>query len=218
MCNYYFFLQRAKLAQGLNQMLPLYVFERGFPILFVCIYILYIIIIILIPINGHRSVSPNTGRTLCIWDTPDLRHQLILYISTLFDLSMTAFFLYLYGKPMCMIARNISTSNDMNSHEMKLRRCIIVNFVCSSTSSIHTAIICLFWWNISFFSWWTVMDYVVNCLCLFGMFASNRRCCLHCFCCNGSIRNEEQRMLTVYCSKCSMLQMRVICHRFTQFL
>ena len=32
---------------------------------------------------------------------------------------------------------------------------------------------------------------MVNCLCMFGMFASNRRMCLHCWCCSRSIMERR---------------------------
>ena len=147
--------------------------------------------IILLPIKGHKKQSFNTDRKLCVWDQPDIEHKIVFFVSSVADIFMTAFFLYLYGKPMNDIVRHEKHNKSDNTNEVKLRRCIMVNFVCSATSTIHTAIIALTWWNISFMSWWIVMDYVVNCLCLFAMFASNRRCCKHSICCHHSCSEKR---------------------------
>mmetsp|Transcript_2893 Transcript_2893/g.4798 ORF Transcript_2893/g.4798 Transcript_2893/m.4798 type:complete len:568 (+) Transcript_2893:365-2068(+) len=192
LCNYYFFLQRAQLAQGLSKLLPDIVFDKVFPYLLLTVYIFYIVMLCIFPLRGERVTSRSgSGRELCIWNEPDIEHQIIHIFSVLLDLSATAFFLYLYGKPMCDIARRAKQQPASGQipvhtqmHEIKLRRCIVINFVCSSVSSVHTGLVALTWWNISFMSWWSQMDLVVNCLCLFAMFASNRRLCLHACCCH----------------------------------
>merc|ERR1719335_1634013 len=98
--------------------------------------------------TGSLETSPNTGRRLCIWSAPDIEHKLILVLSTLLDVFMTAFLLYLYGKPMMAIVRHSKqrhkgTSSRMSPNELKSQRCIQVNFVCSSVSTLHTALVAL---------------------------------------------------------------------------
>eukprot|EP01083_Nonionella_stella_P161074 527169_1 len=195
LCNYYFFLQRAKLAQGLRKIMPQQAFERIFPIIFISLYALYIVLIILLPIEGERVISPNTGRVLCLWTPPDIEHEIIYFITTIFEVFMTMFLLYLYGKPLLEIMKHTNDrtkSSQPNDQENKLRRCVMVNFICTAVASIHTAIVALSWYSISFMAWWSIMDYAVNCLCLFAMFASNRRLLLHCCCC---CRNGHDRHL-----------------------
>lgn len=58
-----------------------------------------------------------------------------------------------------------------------------MNFVCSTVSTLHTAITTLGWFQVSFLSWWLIIDNAVNCATMFAMFASNRRLLLHCCCC-----------------------------------
>ena len=190
-------IHRAKLAQGLTKLLPDYAFEKIFPILFMVVYIAYITLIILKPIEGHEKFSTSgTIRYLCIWNKLDVTHMVIIILSITFDVSMTGFFLYLYGKPMLDIVKHSSLrshTGQISTNEIKLRRCITVNFVCSSISSIHTAIVALTWWNITFMSYWLQMDFVVNCVCLFGMFASNRRLMLHCCCCHVKCMEKRNK-------------------------
>lgn len=186
MLNVTVYINRAKLAQGLNKILPDKAFDRYFPILFVTVYIAYISLIIALPIKGTKEESFSGLRNLCIWNPPDFAHQIVFFLSVIFDLFMTAFFLYLYGKPMCDIVKHSAlkqSNGSPSTNEIKLRRCIMVNFICSSISSVHTGLVALTWWNIDFMGNWSQMDLVINCICLFGMFASNRRLCLHCCCC-----------------------------------
>merc|ERR1719216_327065 len=47
MCNYYFFLARARLAQGMSPIIPEIYFNKVFPALFITVYIFYIFMVTL---------------------------------------------------------------------------------------------------------------------------------------------------------------------------
>lgn len=105
--NYFFFLQRAKLAQGMNPIFKDKVFDVTIPSILVINWVLYMICIGLFPVTANAETSP-TGRELCI---PNRRFSFYdpryygAMLQTVVDIAWTCFFLYLFGKPMLDVHR-----------------------------------------------------------------------------------------------------------------
>ena len=115
----------------MSPIIPEIYFDRVFPTLFIVVYIFYIFMVTLLPVEGKRVTSENTGRELCIWETPDIYHLIIFIVSTVFDLFMTVFLLYLYGKPIREIVKHSQTRHKdpkakKTPAELKYERCIQV--------------------------------------------------------------------------------------------
>eukprot|EP00484_Ammonia_sp_Unknown_P025610 CAMPEP_0197031120 /NCGR_PEP_ID=MMETSP1384-20130603/10213_1 /TAXON_ID=29189 /ORGANISM="Ammonia sp." /LENGTH=582 /DNA_ID=CAMNT_0042460603 /DNA_START=36 /DNA_END=1784 /DNA_ORIENTATION=+ len=183
--TYFFFLLRAKLAQGISPMFKDYVFDKILPCILVLLWLVYIGAICFYPFPGQYVISKRTGRKLCIPAENTKTIQLVgIMLQTGFDIFFTAFFLYLFGKPMFDLnARSKVHDASYGEKDRKLSRTVTLNFVFSSVACLHTAVIAILFQILPFFSWYSVLDYAVSALCLFLMLASNRRFALHCFCC-----------------------------------
>ena len=106
--KYFFFLQRAKCAQGMTPILNHRVFDVHLPAVLLLFWMSYLLFLALYPLSGHKVVSPATGRQLCLWDDPSRLQHLALSVQAAVDFVWTAFFLYLFGKPMLAIQRRVS--------------------------------------------------------------------------------------------------------------
>ena len=150
--NYFFFLQRAKLAQGLNPILKEKTFKKKLPFILLIYWLILMILISIFRLNGTKKISPN-NRHLCIWSKPNLLQRIGIIFESAFNISWTIFFLYLFGKPMLDVQkRNNYTSSSpklpyyyifyiydiydiymiysvRDLTDRKLKRTVLINFV-----------------------------------------------------------------------------------------
>lgn len=101
--NYFFFLQRAKIAQGISPIIKDIYFNRILPCILICFWLSEIILIIFLTPNVHRTISPTTGRKICEIRDLENTEWLAIIIQMLIDISLTVFFLYLFGGPLYIV-------------------------------------------------------------------------------------------------------------------
>ena len=77
------------------------------------------------------------------------------------------------------------------STNFKLKRTLKTNFIFSTVLSVHFIFVTAFLLIIPGMDWWAIVDYFINCVCMFVMLASNRRLCRYCCCC------KDQRKISV---------------------
>ncbi len=206
---YGFFLERAKLAQGILKLFPSSLFKYILPS-YIAVYFLIFSTLILVFFRGIPPENIDDGAvTSCIMTTPI---PWVLQFGAIIDIFNCLLFLYLFLHPLWKGYKATAAAFSNEWKKKNFLNMMYLNITLSLLCTISSFIVMFVLPLIAQYIWFAGnIDMMINSIAVFFMMASNRRyvtikCCYCCVCTKekissyGSIKSTQSTISSVQLS------------------
>mmetsp|Transcript_21493 Transcript_21493/g.18944 ORF Transcript_21493/g.18944 Transcript_21493/m.18944 type:complete len:362 (+) Transcript_21493:49-1134(+) len=170
---YGFFLERAKLAQGIIKLFPNWLFKYVLPI-YIAIYFVTFSTLILVFFRGIAPENISDGAvTSCVMTTPI---PWVLSVGAFTDIFNCLLFLYLFIHPLWKGYKATAAAFSNQWKKKNFLNMMYLNIILSLFCTISSFIVMFVLPLIAQYIWFAGnIDMMINGICVFFMMASNRR-------------------------------------------
>mmetsp|Transcript_38547 Transcript_38547/g.61590 ORF Transcript_38547/g.61590 Transcript_38547/m.61590 type:complete len:330 (-) Transcript_38547:170-1159(-) len=194
---YGFFLERAKLAQGISNLFPEYLFKYILPI-YILLYFVVASTLVLITIRAQRVYSDPVTKSCVI----SIAVEGIIEFCGALDVVNCVLLLYLFVKPIRVTFRRRKSGSAPEEDLKQFRFMTRLNIVCSLICCISTFVVMFLIPIFTDFTWLAGnLDMSINTMAVFFMMGSNRKylsvkCARVCECCQERMKQERTQSIS----------------------